>query len=67
MESQIEELQKRYPNLDRMMCETLFKLHEKGTLETYMEKLEQKPEETKAFVQEGITVENPEILSVCSE
>ena len=67
MESQIEELLKRHPNLDRMMCETLFKLHEKGTLETYMEKLEQKPGESKTFVQEGITVENPEINSVCSE
>ena len=67
MESQIEELLKRHPNLDRMMCETLLKLHEQGKLETYMENLEQKPEETKTFVQEGITVENPEILSVCSE
>ncbi len=67
MESQIEELLKRHPNLDRMMCETLLKLHEQGKLETYMEKLEEKPGETKSFVQEGITVENPEINSVCSE
>ena len=68
MESQIEELLKRHPNLDRMMCETLLKLHEQGKLETYMAKFEEeKPGETKSFVQEGITVKNPEILSVCSE
>ena len=68
MESQIEELLKRHPNLDRMMCETLLKLHEQGKLETYMAKFEEeKPGESKSFVQEGITVENPEILSVCSE
>jgi len=60
MESQIEELLKRHPNLDRMMCETLLKMHEQGKLEKYMAKFEEeKLEETKTFVQEGITVENP--------
>ena len=34
LESQIEELLKRHPNLDRMMCETLLKMHEQGKLET---------------------------------
>jgi len=66
MESQIEELLKRHPNLDRMMCETLLKMHEQGKLETYMAKFEEKPGESKTFVQKGITVENPEINSVCS-
>jgi len=67
MESQIEELLKRHPNLDRMMCETLLKMHEQGKLETYMAKFEaEKPGESKSFVQKGITVENPEINSVCS-
>ena len=32
MESAIEELQRRHPNLDRMMCETLLKLHEQRKL-----------------------------------
>ena len=30
LNSAIEELQRRHPNLDRMMCETLLKLHELG-------------------------------------
>ena len=59
MESQIEELLKRHPNLDRMMCETLLKMHEQGKLEKYMAKFEEKSGESKTFVQEGITVENP--------
>ena len=67
MESQIEEMLKRHTNLDRMMCETLLKMHEQGKLETYMAKFEEQNPESKSFVKEGITVENPEILSVCSE
>jgi len=60
MESQIEELLKRHPNLDRMMCETLLKMHEQGKLEKYMAKFEaEKSGEAKTFVQKGITVENP--------
>ena len=59
METAIEELQRRHPNLDRMMCETLLKMHEQGKLEKYMAKFEENPGEAKTFVQEGITVENP--------
>lgn len=59
MESQIEALLKRHPNIDRMMCETLLKLHEQGELEKHIGKLDDKPIEPKTFVHDGITVENP--------
>ena len=44
MELAIDELQRRHPNLDRMMCETLFTLHEHGKLDKYAldEKLPQR-------------------------
>ena len=40
MELAIDELQRRHPNLDRMMCETLFKLHEQGKLDAFLPKLD---------------------------
>ena len=43
METAIEELQRRHPNLDRMMCETLLKLHEQGKLDKYAPRLDEKP------------------------
>ena len=36
MELAIDELQRRHLNLDRMMCETLFKLHEQGKLDAFL-------------------------------
>ena len=35
----IEELLKRHPNIDRMMAETLLKLHEQGKLEQFHARL----------------------------
>ena len=43
MEAAIEELLKRHPNIDRMMAETLLKLHEQGKLEQFQERLDEKP------------------------
>ena len=61
MECAIAELQRRHPNIDRMMCETLLKLHEDGKLSKYTEKLDDKPPTVQSFVlHDGITVENPE-------
>ena len=48
MESAIEELERRHPNLDRMMCETLLKLHEQGKLAKYVEELEERKKENVA-------------------
>ena len=33
----------RHPNLDRLMIETLFKLHEEGTLNSFSEQLQAPP------------------------
>ena len=43
MEAAIEELLKRHPNIDRMMAETLLKLHERGKLEQFHARLDEKP------------------------
>ena len=60
MESAIEELERRYPNLDRMMCETLLKLHERGTLDKYVARLDEKPAPlNECVLQNAITVEAP--------
>ena len=48
MEAQIEALQRDFPNLDRMMCETLLKLHEQGKLAKYVEELEERKKENVA-------------------
>ena len=48
MEAQIEALQRDFPSLDRMMCETLLKLHEQGKLAKYMEELEERKKENVA-------------------
>ena len=58
MELAIDELQRRHPNLDRMMCETLLKLHERGKLDTYLPKLDTAPTPPdQCILQEAITVE----------
>mgnify|MGYP006879293390 CR=1 FL=1 len=36
METAIEELQRRHPNVDRMMCKTLLKLHDQDKLDKHM-------------------------------
>ena len=62
MESAIAELQRMYPNVDRMMCETLLKLHEQGNLQKYVEKLEDTaPTSQSCVLRDGITVENHNI------
>ena len=48
MEAQIEALQRDFPSLDRMMCETLLKLHEQGKLAKYVEELEERKKENVA-------------------
>ena len=59
MESAIEELLRRHPNLDRMMAETLLKLHEQGKLEQFQARLdEEKPAQLEDCVVRGITVES---------
>ena len=60
MESAIEELLKRHPNIDRMMAETLLKLHEQGKLEQFRARLDEKPLQQAECVVQGITVESPE-------
>ena len=60
MEAAIEELLKRHPNIDRMMAETLLKLHEQGKLEQFQERLDEKPAPLQdCVVRDGITVEGP--------
>ena len=59
MESAIEELQRRHPNLDRMMCETLLKLHDQGKLDKHMPKLDEKPPQPEVCIlRDAITIEN---------
>ena len=59
MESAIEELQRRHPNLDRMMCETLLKLHEQGELAKYVPKLDEKPPQPEVCIlRDAITIKN---------
>ena len=59
METAIEELQRRHPNLDRMMCETLLKLHEQGKLDKYVPRLDEKsPPPDECILRDAITVEN---------
>ena len=55
MESAIEELLKRHPNIDRMMAETLLKLHEQGKLEQFQARLDEKPLPLDDVVVQGIT------------
>ena len=58
MELAIDELQKRHPNLDRMMCETLLKLHEQGKLTQFISKLEEEPPaQPECVLKDGITIE----------
>ena len=58
MELAIDELQRRHPNLDRMMCETLFKLHEQGKLDTFLPKLDATPTPPdRCILQGAITIE----------
>ena len=58
MESAIEELLKRHPNIDRMMAETLLELHEQGKLEQFQARLDEKPAPLHdCVVRDGITVE----------
>ena len=58
METAIEELQRRHPHLDRMMCETLMKLHEQGKLSPWIAKLEeQPPRPVECILRDGITIE----------
>ena len=62
MEAAIEELLKRHPNIDRMMAETLMKLHEQGKLEQFHARLDEKPaplQDCVVRVRDGITVEGP--------
>ena len=59
METAIEELQRRHPNLDRMMCETLLKLHEQGKLDKHTAKLDEKPPHPEVCIlRDAITIEN---------
>ena len=59
METAIEELQRRHPNVDRMMCETLLKLHDQGKLDKHMPKLDEKPPQPEVCILRGaITIEN---------
>lgn len=60
MESAIEELLKRHPNIDRMMAETLLTLHEQGKLEKFLVRLDETPIQQPECVVQGITVETPE-------
>ena len=59
MEAAIEELLKRHPNIDRMMAETLMKLHEQGKLEQFHARLDEKPPLLEDCVVQGVTVESP--------
>ena len=60
MELAIDELQRRHPHLDRMMCETLLKLHEKGKLDAFLPKLDEQPPPTYQSILRGaITIEEP--------
>ena len=48
-------------NLNRMMCETLFKLHEQGKLDTFLPKLDATPTPPdRCILQGAITIEEPE-------
>ena len=59
METAIEELQRRHPNLDQMMCETLLKLHEQGKLDKHIAKLDEKPPYPEVCIlRDAITIEN---------
>jgi len=61
MELAIRELEMRHPNLDRLMIETLFKLHEEGTLNSFSEQLQAPPPSPlnpeKCLLQGAITIE----------
>ena len=60
MELAIDELQRRHPNLDRMMCETMFKLHKQDKLDAFLPKLDAAPTPTDQCILPGaITVEEP--------
>ena len=60
MELAIDELQRRHPHLDRMMCETLMKLHEQGKLDAFLPKLDEKPSPPDQSILKGeITIEGP--------
>lgn len=60
MELAIDELQRRHPNLDRMMCETLFKLHEQDKLDAFLPKLDAAPTPTDQCILPGaISIEEP--------
>ena len=58
MELAIDELQRRHPNLDRMMCETLFKLYDQGKLDAFLPKLDTTPTPPdRCILQGAITIE----------
>ena len=58
METAIEELQRRRPNLDQMMCETLLKLHEQGSWKTRAEMDDTLPQPEVRILRGAITIEN---------
>ena len=64
MEIAIAELLKKHPNLDRMMCETLFTLHAQGKLEQFHERLDRdaavNEQSTRPHsIIDGVIVEHP--------
>ena len=62
METAIDELQRRHPNLDRLMCETLLKLHEQGKLTNFLPKLDEKPTPPDdCILRDAITIEGPQV------
>ena len=68
MELAIDELQRRHPNLDRMMCETLFKLHEQGKLDTFLPQLDATPTPPEqCVIHDAITIEDPALENNLSQ
>ena len=58
MEVAVEQLQRMHPHLDRMMCETLLKLHEQGKLEKFVPQLDETPPQPQhCLLRGGITIE----------
>ena len=63
MDSALHELQRCHPNLDRMMCETLLKLHEQGKLSKFQDMLEESRDSVPppdCILRDAITIERVE-------
>jgi len=59
MEPAVAELMSRFPNIDRMMAETLMTLHTQGKLEQYHDRLSEEVVPKTDCVFAGIQIDPP--------